>query len=126
MGSLDYFISVRHEAGSAADSCLVVCLMGEIEKTSFSVIKLCQNDILAAKPVKVVISFQYVTSIEPVALPLLRQMQGLMREQNIELRVCQISSEIKKILLVDSTVQFDELRESLSEALQSFSVKKAI
>lgn len=126
MGSLDYFISVRHETANAEESCLIVCLMGEINKSSFGVIRLCQNDILAAKPTKVVFSFQYVTAIEQIAIPVLLHMQGLIRMHGIALRLCQMRSDIKKTLLLGAAICFEELRESLSEAIQSFSVEKTI
>lgn len=115
---LDYFISQK-------DGYVVVCFIGAMSRTTTEVLELCQKELLETAAANVVLSFHYVSEVEVSAFPPLVKLQRTIRDRAQNLRVCQLKPEIKKLLLQAAAIRFEELFESLSEALHSFVTEKA-
>jgi anti-anti-sigma regulatory factor len=111
MGSkeLEYFVSEKAPFA-------VVTFIGEMTKTTLSVLEDCQKDLTGRAATRFILVFRDVPKVELIAIRPLVALQKLMREKGA-LRTCSLRPDLMSFLLEKAAIRDSEYCNNLTDAL---------
>jgi anti-anti-sigma regulatory factor len=111
--TLKYFVA-NHKAIA------VVTLVGSLTKATSQSLEECLSEILKSDAKWVVLNFRDVEpQVERTVFPALARFQKLIREKCVALRVTSFHPELKKLLNDYGLIRTDELKNNLTDAIQT-------